>query len=158
MHFTVTLSFLSVLCPNLLMCRHSTAPTHGCKAKWVIISVVEVSFVSFPLPWWDLEHAGYEDKVWSAGFKTHTHKKGRRCRKGDPNGDSEGIKEDWDFMVVQWRRVHTPSAGGLGLIPGQGTGSNKSQRRVHKPPTVDPMCCSGDQGSHATQLSPSPAK
>ena len=28
---------------------------------------------------------------------------------------------NWDFPGVQWLRLHTPSAGGLGLIPGQGT-------------------------------------
>ena len=27
----------------------------------------------------------------------------------------------WDFLVVQWFRLHAPNAGGSGSIPGQGT-------------------------------------
>ena len=37
-----------------------------------------------------------------------------------------------DFLVVQWLRFHTPSAGGLGSIPGQGTRSHMA--------TKDPTC------------------
>ncbi|TEA37609.1 hypothetical protein DBR06_SOUSAS5310036, partial [Sousa chinensis] len=33
-------------------------------------------------------------------------------------------------LVVQWLRLHTPNAGGLGSIPGQGTRSHTSQLRV----------------------------
>ena len=33
-------------------------------------------------------------------------------------------------LVVQWLRLHAPSAGGLGSIPGQGTRSHKLQLRV----------------------------
>ena len=36
-------------------------------------------------------------------------------------------------LVVQWLRIHTPSAGGMGLIPGQGARSPMSQVRVHTP-------------------------
>ena len=36
--------------------------------------------------------------------------------------------------VVQWLRFYTPSAGGLGSIPGPGTRSNMPQLR-------DPTCC-----------------
>ena len=32
-------------------------------------------------------------------------------------------------LVVQWLRLHAPSAGGPGLIPGQGTGSHMPQLR-----------------------------
>ena len=32
-------------------------------------------------------------------------------------------------LVVQWLRLHVPSAGGLGLIPGQGTRSHTRQLR-----------------------------
>ena len=32
--------------------------------------------------------------------------------------------------MVWWLRVHAPSAGGLGLIPGQGTRSHMPQLRV----------------------------
>ena len=35
--------------------------------------------------------------------------------------------------MVQWLRLHGPSAGGLGSIPGQGTRSHMLQRRVHLP-------------------------
>ena len=33
-------------------------------------------------------------------------------------------------LVAQWLRLHAPSAGGLGLIPGQGTRSHTPQLRV----------------------------
>ena len=36
-------------------------------------------------------------------------------------------------LVVQWLRLHTPNAGGSGLIPGQGTRSHMPQLRVHMP-------------------------
>ena len=36
-------------------------------------------------------------------------------------------------LVVQWLRLRTPSAGGLGSIPDQGTRSQMLQRRVHMP-------------------------
>ncbi|TEA29277.1 hypothetical protein DBR06_SOUSAS14810096, partial [Sousa chinensis] len=32
-------------------------------------------------------------------------------------------------LVVQWLRLHAPSAGGPGSIPGQGTRSHMLQRR-----------------------------
>ena len=35
-----------------------------------------------------------------------------------------------DFPVVQWLRLHTPSAGGLGSIPGQGTRSHMPQLKI----------------------------
>ena len=35
-------------------------------------------------------------------------------------------------LVVQWLRLHTPNAGGLGSIPGQGT-------RAHMPQLSVPM-------------------
>ena len=36
-------------------------------------------------------------------------------------------------LVVPWLRLHTPNAGGLGSIPGQGTRSHMSQLRVRMP-------------------------
>ena len=33
-------------------------------------------------------------------------------------------------LVAQWLRLHTPNAGGLGLIPGQGTRSCMLKLRV----------------------------
>ncbi|TEA25844.1 hypothetical protein DBR06_SOUSAS1210137, partial [Sousa chinensis] len=33
-------------------------------------------------------------------------------------------------LVVQWLRLRAPSAGGLGLIPGQGTRSHMPQLRL----------------------------
>ena len=35
-----------------------------------------------------------------------------------------------DFLVVQWLRLHASNVGGLGSIPGQGTGSHMPQLRV----------------------------
>ena len=34
-------------------------------------------------------------------------------------------------LLVQWLRLHTPKAGGLGSIPGQGTSAHTPQLRVH---------------------------
>ena len=36
-------------------------------------------------------------------------------------------------LVVQWLRLQAPNAGGLGLIPGQGTRSHTPQLRVRMP-------------------------
>ena len=38
-------------------------------------------------------------------------------------------KEQRTFLVVEWLRLHTPNAGGPGLIPGQGTRSYMLQLR-----------------------------
>ena len=45
--------------------------------------------------------------------------------------------------VVQWRVLHTPSAGGPGLTPNQGTRSHTPQLKVsHATGKIeDPMCC-----------------
>ena len=56
-------------------------------------------------------------------------------------------------LVVRWLRLHTPNAGGLGSIPGQGTRSHRPQIRVcrlrlknpHAAVTVKgPVCCDLD--------------
>ena len=54
-------------------------------------------------------------------------------------------------LVVQWLRLRTPNAGGLGSIPGQGTRSHmpqlKSLHATTKDPTClnkDPACCNED--------------
>ena len=55
-------------------------------------------------------------------------------------------------LVVQWVRLHTPNAGGLGSIPGRGTRSHmdvatKSPHAATKDPTCcseDPTCCNED--------------
>ena len=36
----------------------------------------------------------------------------------------------WEFLVVQWLRLHAPNAGGPVSIPGQGTGSHMLQIKV----------------------------
>ena len=44
-------------------------------------------------------------------------------------------------LMVQWLRLHAPNAGGIGLIPGQGTKtphaiwSGKSKKKKKKKPT-----------------------
>ncbi|TEA24312.1 hypothetical protein DBR06_SOUSAS4410010, partial [Sousa chinensis] len=43
-------------------------------------------------------------------------------------------------LVVQWLRLHTPSEGGLGSIPSQGTRSHMPQIRVHMPQLEDLAC------------------
>ena len=40
-------------------------------------------------------------------------------------------------LVVQWLRLHTPSAGSLGSITGQGTRSHMPQLRVCMPQLKD---------------------
>ena len=53
-----------------------------------------------------------------------------------------GIKEWFNIgkwgtsRVVQWLRLHTSNAGGLGLIPGQGTKSHMLQLRVCMPQQI----------------------
>ena len=37
----------------------------------------------------------------------------------------------WTSLVIQWLRLRTANAGGLGSIPGQGTRSHMLQLRVH---------------------------
>ena len=45
-------------------------------------------------------------------------------------------------LVVQWVRLHTLDAGGLGLIPGQGIGSHMPQLKIWHAATKisDPLC------------------
>ncbi|TEA16682.1 hypothetical protein DBR06_SOUSAS20610074, partial [Sousa chinensis] len=45
-------------------------------------------------------------------------------------------------LVVQWVRLRAPNAGGLGLIPGQGTRSrmHATTKSLHAS-TKDPVCC-----------------
>ena len=45
--------------------------------------------------------------------------------------DLRKVKIIWGTsLVVQWLRLHTPNAGGLGSIPGQGTGSHMPQLKI----------------------------
>ena len=46
-----------------------------------------------------------------------------------------------DFPVVQWLRLHTPSAGSLGLIPGQGTRSHMAQLKIPHVPQLSSQSC-----------------
>jgi len=39
-------------------------------------------------------------------------------------------KTHWDSLVIQWLRFHTPNAGGLCSIPGQGTKSHMPQLKI----------------------------
>ena len=50
-----------------------------------------------------------------------------------PDGLGLEIHEKWTSLVVQWLRLHAPSASVLGLIPGWGTGS-------HMLSLEDPAC------------------
>ena len=40
---------------------------------------------------------------------------------------------DGTSLVAQWLRLHTPNAGGLGSVPGQGIRSHKPQLSVCGP-------------------------
>ena len=40
----------------------------------------------------------------------------------------------WEFLVVQWLRLHAPNAGGPGSIPGQGPRSTCCSQRCCLPP------------------------
>ena len=61
-------------------------------------------------------------------------------------------------LVVLWLRLHTPSAGGLGSIPGQGTRSPMLQLRVRIPQLKDPSCWNTNQRSCMPQLRSGSAK
>ena len=37
-------------------------------------------------------------------------------------------------LVVQWLRLLAPNAGGMGLIPGQGSKTHVAPKTQHKPP------------------------
>ena len=39
----------------------------------------------------------------------------------------------WTSLAIQWLRLHAPSEGGPGSIPGQGIRSDVPQRRVRMP-------------------------
>ena len=39
----------------------------------------------------------------------------------------------WTSLAIQWLRLHAPSEGGPGSIPGQGIRSDVPQRRVQMP-------------------------
>ena len=45
--------------------------------------------------------------------------------------------------MIQWLRLQAPSAGGLGLIPGQGTRSRMPQLKILHVTmkTEEPTCC-----------------
>ena len=45
-------------------------------------------------------------------------------------------------QLVQWLGLHSPSAGGLVSIPGQGTRSHVRQLRVHMPKLATNTSCS----------------
>ena len=45
------------------------------------------------------------------------------------------------LLVVQWLRLHAPSAWGPGLIPGPGTRSHMLQQTVHIVTTINLTCC-----------------
>ena len=48
-------------------------------------------------------------------------------------------------LVVQRLRLSAPNAVGLGLIPGQGTRSHTTQRRVCMPPRRSEILCAADK-------------
>ena len=54
-------------------------------------------------------------------------------------------------LVVQWLKLHTLNAGGLGLILGQRT-------RFHVLQLRDSTCCNDVEGSYVLQLRPGTAK
>ena len=66
-------------------------------------------------------------------------------------------------LVVQWLRLHTPNAGGPGLIPGQGNRSHMLQLRVRMPQLKIPHAATKrsqmqQRRSRVPQLRPSTSK
>ena len=53
--------------------------------------------------------------------------------------------------MVQGLSLHAPNAGGLGLIPSQGTRSHMPQLRVHMPQLKDTTCPKEDQRSQNSE-------
>ena len=49
--------------------------------------------------------------------------------------------------MVQWLRLHAPSTGGPGLVPGQGSRSHMLQLRVHMPQLKVPRAATKTQYS-----------
>ena len=54
-------------------------------------------------------------------------------------------------LVVQWLSLHAPNAGGLGLIPSQGTRSHMPQLRVRMPQLKDTTCPNEDRRSQNSE-------
>ena len=54
-------------------------------------------------------------------------------------------------LVVQWLSLHAPNAGGLGLVPSQGTRAHMPQLRVLTPQLKDTTCPSEDRRSHNSE-------
>ena len=67
---------------------------------------------------------------------------------------------DRTSFVIPWLRLHTPSAGDLGSIPGQGNRTHMLQLRVLtlQPKKKNLMSFSEDQRSPKLQLRLSPGK
>jgi len=63
----------------------------------------------------------------------------RRCR------EKCDLRSMWGrtSLVVQWRRLHVPNAGGLGSILGQGTKSHMLQLRLGAATTTKNVCGDG---------------
>ena len=64
----------------------------------------------------------------------------------------------WDFPGGPWLRLRTPSAGGLGSVPGQGTRSPMLQLRVWMHQLKDPSYQNTNQRSCMPQLRSGSAK
>ena len=59
-------------------------------------------------------------------------------------------------LVVQWLRLHAPSAGGLGLIPGQETRSRMLQLKILGATMIkDPVCEKASSGGGVYEGLPS---
>ena len=61
-------------------------------------------------------------------------------------------------LVVQWLRLNTPSARGLGSVPGQGTRSHMPQLRIHMPQLKDLTYCIKDGRCCVLQIRPGATK
>ena len=69
------------------------------------------------------------------GRWTLIHCPSREVREAALEDDSSALKRPagTSSLVVPWLRLHAPSAGGPGSIPGQGAGSRMLRLRVHMP-------------------------
>ena len=73
---------------------------------------------------------GRQEKGGKGLFTSYGGTKPRLLLPGSPT-----LKEPGTSLVIQWLRRHTPGAGGLRLIPGQGSRFPHAQLKVCMPQT-----------------------
>ena len=131
--------------PKLIDCTTPRMNPNVHYGPWVIM-IYQCWFISYNkctiLVWGIDTGGGWEGKarsIWELSIpstqfccKSKTALKSKIYLKG----------KKWDFLVVQWIRLHTPNAGDPGSIPGRGTRSHMpAATKSSHASTKDPACC-----------------